>query len=139
MRWSSPRVLVLAVVTLTSFTCFFGLYYAYSRQMNFPWEAGSNLPQPPQITESVSKIAKVSVAANRLDNSMIHRALRTHYTHNAVHGYQHFIAGYEAVGGLIENPEDRRPRGAWTKPAFLLSLLVAELEKPEDERLEWLL
>ncbi|KAL2753944.1 glycosyltransferase family 34 protein [Sodiomyces alcalophilus JCM 7366] len=139
MRWSSPRILVLAVVALTSFTSFIGLYYAYSRQMSLPWEAGgSNLPTPPQITDRVSKIAKVSVAANRLDNDMIHRALRSHYAQNALHGYQHFTAGYEAVGGLIENPEDKRPRGAWTKPAFLLSLVVAELEKPEEERLEWM-
>jgi hypothetical protein len=26
----------------------------------------------------------------------------------------------------------------WTKPAYLLSLLLAELEKPEDDRLDWL-
>ncbi|ROT40903.1 hypothetical protein SODALDRAFT_376639 [Sodiomyces alkalinus F11] len=138
MRWSSPRILVLAVVALTSFTSFIGLYYAYSRQMSLPWETGSHLPRPPQISDRVSKVAKVSVAANRLDNDMIHRALRSHYSQNTLHGYQHFTAGYEAVGGLIENPEDRRPRGAWTKPAFLLSLVVAELEKPEEERLEWL-
>lgn len=138
LRTVSPRLLILTVITLTSFTCFIGLYYAYSQQIRLPWETGSHLPQPPQITGGASRIAKVSVAANRLDNDMIHRALRSHYAQNEVHSYTHFTAGYEAVGGLIENPEDKRPRGAWTKPAFLLSLLVAELERPEEERLQWL-
>ncbi|KAG7131252.1 hypothetical protein HYQ45_010117 [Verticillium longisporum] len=55
-----------------------------------------------------------------------------------MHGYHHYIATNQAVGDLIENEADRRPQGAWTKPAYLLSLIVAELEKPEDERLEWI-
>ncbi|KAK3393970.1 galactosyl transferase gma12 mnn10 family protein [Podospora didyma] len=86
---------------------------------------------------ATSRIAKVTVAANKLDSDVIHRALLTHERHNALHGYQHHIAYQEAVSGLIENDRQRRPRGAWTKPAYLLSILVSELQKPEEERLEW--
>jgi hypothetical protein len=43
------------------------------------------------------------------------------------------------VGDLSEHDSQHRPRGAWSKPAYLLSLIVNELTKPEDERLEWLL
>ncbi|KAK1750314.1 hypothetical protein QBC47DRAFT_124336 [Echria macrotheca] len=84
-----------------------------------------------------SRIGKVTVAANQLDSDTIDRALRTHQRHNARHGYTHFIAKNQAVGSMIENDRHNRPEGAWTKPAYLLSVLVAELEKPEEERLEW--
>ncbi len=96
--------------------------------------------QPPSLSgDGMSRIAKVTVAANKLDSEVIHRALQTHKLHNARHGYKHFIAMNEAVSGLIENDRYKRPRGAWTKPAYLLAILVDELQKPESERLEWLL
>ncbi|KAK3363212.1 hypothetical protein B0T25DRAFT_32698 [Lasiosphaeria hispida] len=101
----------------------------------FPgYRNSGNSPSPHKL----SRVAKVTVAANKLDSAVIHRALLTHERHNVRHGYTHFIAGYQAVSGLIENDKHGRAKGAWTKPAYILSLLVAELEKPEDERLEWL-
>ena len=99
--------------------------------------------RPPDMVSSnlhnaTSPIGKVTVAANKLDNSMIRRALRTHQRQNEIHGYAHYIATNEAVSGLIENDSQKRPRGAWTKPAYLLSVMVAELQKPEQQRLKWL-
>ena len=94
---------------------------------------------PPEKPKPTSKVAKVTVAVNKLDNELIHRSLKTHERQNELHGYQHFIASQQAVSDLIENDSRHRPKGAWTKPAYLLSLIVAELQKPEDERLEWLL
>lgn len=85
-----------------------------------------------------SKIGKVTVAANKLDNSIIYRALQTHEVHNDIHDYIHYIATNEAVSDLTEH-DTKKPRGAWTKPAYLLSIVVSELEKPERERLKWLL
>ena len=115
--------------------------------------AGSDAPTvntPPPATNDAaeheippvlktSRVAKVTVAANALDVDVIHRAMQTHERHNREHGYQHFIALNQAVSSLIENDRAGRPKGAWTKPAYLLSILVAELEKPEEERLKWVL
>jgi len=86
-----------------------------------------------------SRIGKVTVAANQLDSDTITRALKTHERHNVRHGYVHYIARNQVVGSLIENDRFGRPKGAWTKPAYLLAILVDELQKPEEERLEWLL
>lgn len=92
--------------------------------------------KPPVKT---SRVAKVTVAANALDVDVIHRAMLTHERHNREHGYHHYIALNQAVSSLIENDRAGRPKGAWTKPAYLLSIIVAELEKPEEERLKWVL
>ncbi|KAK3330726.1 galactosyl transferase gma12 mnn10 family protein [Apodospora peruviana] len=89
-------------------------------------------------TNGDAKVAKVSVATNKLDAPVIHRAFLSHQRHNQRHGYTHYIAANEAVSGLIEHDRQHRPKGAWTKPAYILSLLVAELQKPEEERLKWL-
>ena len=86
-----------------------------------------------------SKIGKVTVAANTLNSGTIHRALQTHKVHNEKHGYHHFLAKNQVVSSLIEHDFRHRPKGAWSKPAFLLSVLVAELEKDEEDRLEWIL
>ncbi|CRK37905.1 hypothetical protein BN1708_007568 [Verticillium longisporum] len=131
-----PRVSILTITALAAFSSLFAFYYALSRVTPTSLEHHS-IPESP-LSRDGPKIAKVSVAANRLDNSMIHRALQSHQTQNEMHGYHHYIATNQAVGDLIENEADRRPQGAWTKPAYLLSLIVAELEKPEDERLEWI-
>jgi UDP-2,3-diacylglucosamine pyrophosphatase LpxH len=86
-----------------------------------------------------SRVAKASIAVNTLNNTIIHKAFRTHQVQNKIHGYVHHIATTEIVGDLSEHDSQHRPRGAWSKPAYLLSLIVNELTKPEDERLEWLL
>ncbi len=70
---------------------------------------------------------------------MVHRALRSHKVHNDLHGYRHFIGSREVVSELTESDVQGRPTGAWSKPAYLISVLVAELERPAHERLEWVL
>ena len=86
-----------------------------------------------------SRIAKVTVAANKLDSPVIHRALVSHQVQNELHGYSHFLATKEAVTDLVATDSYHNGGGTWTKPAFLLSIMVAELEKPVADRLEWLL
>lgn len=95
--------------------------------------------QIPIPAKPSSRIAKVTVAANSLNTSIIHDSLRTHQVQNELHGYIHHITTAELVSDLSENDVQHRPRGAWSKPAYLLALIVAELSKPESERLEWLL
>jgi len=97
------------------------------------------LHDSPIDPEPCSRIAKVTVAVNSLNSPLIHDALRTHEVQNDLHGYRHHITTTEVVGDLSENDSQKRPRGAWSKPAYLMSIIVAELEKPESERLEWIL
>lgn len=57
---------------------------------------------------------------------MYGRALRTHKLHNRMHGYSMFVQ------------RDHILDGYWTKPAYILSILLRELSKPKSQRLEWL-
>jgi len=100
----------------------------------FPIVRSSTDPPKP-----ISKIAKATVATNTLNGSLIDRALQTHQAQNEIHGYMHHITGYELVSDLSEYDSKDRPRGAWSKPAYLLGLIALELSKPEVERLEWIL
>ncbi|RFU30505.1 hypothetical protein B7463_g5811, partial [Scytalidium lignicola] len=96
---------------------------------------------PPIYNDSpalLSKIGKVTVAANKLNSPTIERALRSHDVQNEIHGYVHHIASNEVVGSLVEADSKGMPKGAWSKPAYLLSVVVAELAKKEEDRLEWI-
>ncbi|KAE8448456.1 hypothetical protein EG329_009521 [Mollisiaceae sp. DMI_Dod_QoI] len=132
------------VTGLLACICYLWLLYHADIVVLIPRPGALN-PLADSITEEVhappkriSRIAKVTVAANTLNSTIIHQALRTHQVQNELHGYIHHIANGELVGDLSENDSQKRPRGAWSKPAYLLSLIVAELTKPESERLEWL-
>ena len=87
----------------------------------------------------LAKVAKVGVAVNALDIPVVHRAFKTHQVHNDMHGYPHFIADREVVSDLIDNDRMHRGSGAYTKPAYLLAIIITELLKPESERLQWIL
>jgi len=53
-----------------------------------------------------------------------------------MHGYQHIIGTTSIVPEA--NDEQGRPLGTWSKPAYLLKVLLEELSKPEEDRLGWL-
>lgn len=61
------------------------------------------------------------------DNPTYERALKTHEVHNRLHGYPVYVLRQEILYDV------------WTKPAYILSVLLKELTKPESERLKWLL
>jgi hypothetical protein len=127
--YRAKRVIIVLILLLVSQ----GLWcLRYGRDLQTPDETllGPSSKQP-------SKIAKVSVTVNALNSTIVADALRSHQVQNRLHGYQHFIQT-EAVVTEKEDPRGR-PSGAWNKPAYLLSLLLAEMEKPVEERLEWLL
>ncbi|KAK4943712.1 hypothetical protein LTR10_016809 [Elasticomyces elasticus] len=88
---------------------------------------------PPKHQQS--KIAKVTVLANALSNSSyISRALRTHEVQNDLHNYRHF----QCNTSLIQEASiPGRPTGTWSKPAYLLDLLLSELSRLVASRLEW--
>jgi len=84
-----------------------------------------------------AKIAKVTVAVNSLStNDAIARCLNSHAVQNSIHGYQHYIL----TKPLVQESGDTRnlPPGVWSKPAYILHILLSELLKPEEERLSWL-
>lgn len=60
-------------------------------------------------------------------NSAWERAIRTHERHDREHGYRIHILRQQLLDDV------------WSKPAYILSLLLRELAKPDSERLEWLL
>jgi hypothetical protein len=55
------------------------------------------------------------------------QAIRSHEEHDRTHGYDTKVFREKIVEVY------------WSKPTLLLSTLVAELEKPEDQRTEWLM
>jgi hypothetical protein len=120
----SKRLVVLVVVTLV-LLCFLVPHVLRLQGSQ------SKVLQAPR-----SKIAKVSVAFSSLVSPTIERAFETHFKHNAMHGYRHFIAREVLVD---EVDDHRRPKGTWSKPAYVLSILINELSKPPEKRLEWLL
>jgi hypothetical protein len=60
-------------------------------------------------------------------NNFWERCIRTHEQHDKVNGYRLHVLRQQLVDDV------------WSKPAYILSLLLRELAKPEPERLEWLL
>jgi hypothetical protein len=54
------------------------------------------------------------------------RALQTHLQHAETHGYPVFVLREKLLGRL------------WTKAAYILSIILNELQKPAGDRLQWL-
>ncbi|KAF2159032.1 glycosyltransferase family 34 protein [Zasmidium cellare ATCC 36951] len=71
-----------------------------------------------------TRIGKCTILFN--GNSFWERAIRTHERHDREHGYRLHVLRQHLMDDV------------WSKPAYILSLLLRELSKPESERLEWL-
>jgi hypothetical protein len=54
------------------------------------------------------------------------RCVKTHERHDKEHGYRLHILRQQLMDDV------------WSKPAFILSILLREMAKPESERLDWL-
>lgn len=54
------------------------------------------------------------------------RALKGHNRHNEMHGYSMHVLREQTLSDF------------WSKPAYILQVLLAELAKPAPERLKWL-
>ena len=75
---------------------------------------------------STSVVGKVHVFFGD-PNPTYERALVLQKAHAERNGHPMFVCREKILSGL------------WTKPAFILSVILAELAKPENERLQWLL
>jgi len=60
-------------------------------------------------------------------NDIYERAIESHKRHNEIHGYSMHVLRRGVTNGY------------WNKYAYLLSLVVQELAKPAEERIEWIL
>ncbi|KAK4615931.1 hypothetical protein CLAFUW4_10260 [Fulvia fulva] len=73
-----------------------------------------------------TRIGKCTILFNSNPNSYWERAVRSHENHDKQHGYRLHVLRQQIMDDV------------WSKPAYILSLLLRELAKPEGERLEWL-
>jgi hypothetical protein len=60
-------------------------------------------------------------------SSIYERTVKTHALHDRINGYPLYVLRQTIMDDV------------WSKPAYILSLLLRELAKPQEERLEWLL
>lgn len=75
-------------------------------------------PEPPYIV-------KVTMLYGE-PNEVYERALQSHIEHGQLHNYPVKVLRQKMLGRL------------WTKPAYLLSIVLDEFTKPPDERIEWI-
>jgi hypothetical protein len=78
------------------------------------------------VHDEEARIGKMSMLYGGSTVSTYERALQTHKRHNRKHGYPMFIQRVDVLDGY------------WTKPAFILNMILRELRKPETHRLQWL-
>ena len=71
-----------------------------------------------------SRVAKIMMLYGN-PTPVYERALRGHERHNEFHGYPMFVLREKTLSEF------------WSKPAYILNVLLAELAKPKEERLEW--
>ncbi|KAJ4372010.1 hypothetical protein N0V83_003783 [Neocucurbitaria cava] len=80
----------------------------------------------PFPAEETRRVAFASITTGKPEEAY-QRAIQSQMFHSAVHG--------TSIHVLCEQLSD----GAWNKIAFLLNLVMNEMLKPEDERLEWIM
>ncbi|KAM0721632.1 hypothetical protein Q7P37_002557 [Cladosporium fusiforme] len=73
-----------------------------------------------------TRIGKCTILFNVGSSTYWERAIRTHEEHDRINGYRLHVLREEILDTV------------WSKPAYILSLLLRELSKPEGERLDWL-
>lgn len=115
---ASRRGFLIALKAIAAFLVFTILL---DRSLNY------RTPAAPAGSEGISAatIAKVSMLYGG-ENPLYERALATHNVHNNNFGYHFYVLRQQTLASY------------WSKPAYLLRLLLTELEKTESERLEWL-
>ncbi|KAL4931663.1 cytochrome P450 [Aspergillus undulatus] len=117
---SRRRRLLLILLVLSAFIGF--LYINAGYVSSKTWRPKSDFTTIP----SYRRVTKVSMLYGA-KNSLYERALQSHRRHAERWGY-----------GMDVLQEDIAV-GYWNKPAYLLALVVAELARPDGERVEWLM
>lgn len=78
------------------------------------------------LAEKRPKFAKIAVASG-FEDILYEKALQTHVDHAEKWAYPLYVARENAADGMFN------------KVAFIINVLLNELYKPAEERVEWLL
>ena len=98
-----------------------------ARNVSYEFPHDVILPQSFNIDPNKPQtIGKATLNFHGTDTTFI-RALKTHELHNKRYGYPMFLLQEPIV------------EGNFSKPAYLLSVILDELRKPEGRRLTWIL
>lgn len=81
---------------------------------------------PTHLYSRIGKVTSLYYEKSSSSSQAYERALLSHKKHDEHFGYKHFIQRRNAIDRF------------WSKHAYLIHLLVQELNKPAAERLEWL-
>jgi len=79
-----------------------------------------------QLYSRIGKVSSIYYDSVNEKSQAYEKALLSHKEHNVRYGYKHFVQRRGAIDKL------------WSKHAYLIHILVQELNKPPSERLEWL-
>jgi hypothetical protein len=82
--------------------------------------------QPSSASEKKAIIGKITISFGEPDE-VFDRAIRSHELHNKNMGYPQYVLRERVLPGL------------WSKHAYIFSVIVQELAKPEAERLQWVM
>lgn len=96
---------------------------------SYRYEAPQDLVLPQwqgREIQTESLIGKVTILFHGKDPTYV-RAIQTHLAHNRLHGYPLLALRHAILEGI------------WSKPAYILAVLLEELRKPDRQRLKWLL
>lgn len=122
------RVFATYCGIVTFFTTWYCLLTITSRIDNYSHllaRNGSEVLLPKSTVGGTPRIAKVTLASG-IEDLAYERALDTHRDHARIHGYPMYIGRESAWPG------------AYNKIAYLMSILLNELFKPPEDRVEWL-
>ena len=92
-----------------------------------------------------TRIAKVSMLHDSFGESIFDIAMRSQEEHASIHGYPIHVMRHEMMPSCHGLPAKCNPRdahnlaGSWNKELYLQSILIAELAKPEVDRVDWLM
>ncbi|KAJ9498896.1 hypothetical protein LTR99_005022 [Exophiala xenobiotica] len=120
--FGKPNLKILSLVTtticaFTIFSEFIGMLHRPNSLSDAIITRGSKVPR--------SSIAKLSMLYGE-PNPLYERALAAHTPHNRNFGYSMYVLREKTLPGY------------WSKPAYILDQLLAELALPEEQRLKWL-
>jgi hypothetical protein len=82
--------------------------------------------QPGRGIGAESFIGKVTAVFHGKDPTLV-RAIQTHEAHSRRYGYSLLVLRHRILDDT------------WSKPAYLLAVLLEEMRKPEEHRLRWLM
>jgi len=126
MRRLPQRLTIPLTILLTTLFCLVLLPLLSSQRHDSllfdstTWRGRTRRPNP-------SRIARVTMTFNAEGDDMWERGIALQQRHADTHGYPLFVLRRELLPTY------------WSKPAYLLSIMLRECEKPEAERLQWLL